>query len=225
METGAIGGSSNPTGYVDANHNSQMGKDEFLKLLTAQLQHQDPMSPMSGQDFSAQLAQFSQVEQMSNMNATLEQGVQLDLMLTQAINNTLSTTIVGKQAKIASNSVVTKNIDGEMSSTVSFKLSGIADNVMIKIKDYDGNVVKTIDKHSYCSGEHSIDITQEMSDLPEADYTFEITALDNAGNTLQISPMMVGIVTGVRFSEDGSFLLIEDTEAPFSDVMEIGAPS
>lgn len=50
---------------------SELGKDEFLHLLTTQLQHQDPMNPMQDKDSIAQMAQFSALEQLTNMNATL----------------------------------------------------------------------------------------------------------------------------------------------------------
>ena len=47
--------------------NSAMGKDQFLKLFVAQLQHQDPMNPMQDADFMGQMASFSTLEQVSNM--------------------------------------------------------------------------------------------------------------------------------------------------------------
>ena len=49
---------------------SDLGKDEFMKLLTTQMQYQDPLNPQSDQDFIAQLAQFSSLEQMQNLNST-----------------------------------------------------------------------------------------------------------------------------------------------------------
>lgn len=52
--------------------NEKMGKDEFLKLLTTQLSHQDPLSPMDNKDFIAQMAQFSSLEQMLGVNQNLE---------------------------------------------------------------------------------------------------------------------------------------------------------
>jgi flagellar basal-body rod modification protein FlgD len=59
--------------------NSELGKDQFLKLFVAQLQHQDPMNPMEDSDFMGQMASFSTLEQVSNLATatTLSQTVNL----------------------------------------------------------------------------------------------------------------------------------------------------
>ena len=56
---------------VKTRGSSELGKEEFLQLLVCQLQNQDPLNPQSDQEFVAQLAQFSALEQMTNMSATL----------------------------------------------------------------------------------------------------------------------------------------------------------
>lgn len=58
--------------------NNVLGKDDFLKILITQLQHQDPMSPMQDREFIAQMAQFTQVEQMTNMSKMLEKFIQFE---------------------------------------------------------------------------------------------------------------------------------------------------
>jgi flagellar basal-body rod modification protein FlgD len=54
---------------------SSLGKDDFLKILMTQLQNQDPLNPMQDKDFVAQMATFSSLEQMTNMNSTIQKLV------------------------------------------------------------------------------------------------------------------------------------------------------
>lgn len=70
-----------------------LGKDDFLKILMVQLQNQDPMNPMQDKDFIAQMATFSSLEQMTNMNQTMQQFVNSQIQ-SQLIDYTQ---FVGKQ--------------------------------------------------------------------------------------------------------------------------------
>ena len=69
--TNTITQMQNETSISTRNVSGEMGKLDFLKLLSAQLRYQNPLEPMSDADFAAQLAQFSTLEQMQNMNDTL----------------------------------------------------------------------------------------------------------------------------------------------------------
>jgi flagellar basal-body rod modification protein FlgD len=68
----ATSSAANPAGAPSAAPTSPMGQDAFLKLLITQLQYQDPTAPQADGEFLAQLAQFSTLEQLQRMNATLD---------------------------------------------------------------------------------------------------------------------------------------------------------
>ena len=64
----AVSGTSKPGGVEDRSGLANVGKDEFLQLLVAQLQHQDPLNPVKNEQFVAQLATFSSLEQLISIN-------------------------------------------------------------------------------------------------------------------------------------------------------------
>jgi flagellar basal-body rod modification protein FlgD len=80
-----------------------LGKDEFMKLLLAQLKNQDPLKPMDGTDFAVQLAQFSSLEQLSNLNTELKaQSVtQMTLGYAQSVS------MIGKEVVVNSGDTTT----------------------------------------------------------------------------------------------------------------------
>jgi flagellar basal-body rod modification protein FlgD len=87
MDATSIKSLSSPTAGTQAaqsGKNSELGKDQFLKLFVAQLQHQDPMNPMQDQDFMGQMASFSTLEQVTNM-ASANEAMAANLHLSQSV--------------------------------------------------------------------------------------------------------------------------------------------
>lgn len=119
-----------------------LGKDDFLKMLIAQLKNQDPLNPLEGTEFAAQLAEFSSLEQLSNLNSYTKQSIDSNYLLTQSINNTLVATLIGKEVKIESAEI---NVNGQEKITLGYELATPASSVTIKIMDENGRVVKNID--------------------------------------------------------------------------------
>lgn len=90
-----------PTGSLtDEASKETLGKDDFLKLLTTQLRYQDPLNPIEDQEFIAQLAQFSSLEQMQNLNTTMEEANAAQQTLT-ALGQ--ATSMLGREVELFTN--------------------------------------------------------------------------------------------------------------------------
>ena len=108
----------------------ELGKDDFLQLLIAQLTHQDPTSPVQDAEFIGQMAQFSSLEQVTNMNANFSQ-------LNEMLLGSSATTAIGAKVDVSAG-------DEMISGYVSAVKRGPAPQVMVDGKWYSWAAVQTI---------------------------------------------------------------------------------
>ncbi|MFO7707976.1 MAG: flagellar hook assembly protein FlgD [Desulfobacterales bacterium] len=195
-----------------------MGKDAFLKLLITQLQHQDPLNPADSTEFTAQLAQFSSLEQLSNINTNL--GV---LKLYQAsINNAQAVGFIGKE--IVANGNTLEKTAGRP-ATCEFELPAEARRVVVTIYDAAGGFVKDIDLSGLFSGSQAVawDGTDRNGGLvPDGAYRFEVQAEGLSGAPLSVSPRSRGVVTGVVFEDGITYLITGQNRFAIGDVLQVG---
>ncbi len=196
--------------------------EDFLTLLVAQLQNQDPLSPMESQEFATDLAQFSSLERLVSIDDRLEQSIDTDLLMTQAISNTMSATLLGKEVKALGNTV---HLPSEGSSQIEFELGGFADDVEIVIVDELGNEVRRIERNGLSSGQQSVEWDGKDADgnrLDEGNYSFQVTAAKSDGTAVRALPLINGVISSVRYENGSAVLIVGDLEIAFSDVLEIG---
>jgi flagellar basal-body rod modification protein FlgD len=176
-----IVGQTSTTGTQTASTKS-LGKNEFMKLLLAQLKNQDPLKPMDGTDFAAQLAQFSSLEQLSNLNIELQtQGVnQMTMGYAQSVN------MIGKDVVANSGNSVTAN---GSTSELNYQLARDAQSVTISIFDSDGKLVKTWEAAAQKAGMNKA--TWDCSGVDKGNYTFQIAAKDNQGQGIPADTMTI----------------------------------
>ena len=214
---------SNNTGLsqvLSGQNASSMEKDEFLQLLVTQLSHQAPLKPMESHEFASQLAQFSSLEQLQNLNGTMEEGVVSDYMMTQSINNTLSTTLIGKSASASGNTISFAGND----INLQFKLSSAAETVTITIRDSAGNIVKTITETNFSEGINNIEWNGENSIgeiVTEGDYSYSVSAYDANETSISALPLISGIIEGITFEDGGIVLMINGQSISLNEVLEI----
>jgi len=114
-----------------------LGKEDFLKLLVEQLKNQDPLNPMESTEFTAQLAQFSSLEQLTNMNESLEYSQ----LYQSSINNAQAVGFIGKTVKATGDSI---NVKDGISNQIQFDLARDAETVNIHIYDSSDNLVNIL---------------------------------------------------------------------------------
>lgn len=155
----------------------ELGQTEFLELMMAQLENQDPMKPMDNGEFLGQMAQFSTVSGIDNMQKSIEK-----LTETYATSQTLESTALVGQEVLIEDSTVELNVDQEVNG--SFELDAATGNIKLDIADAAGVVVRQIELGEYSAGRHSFawDGKNNQGDrMPPGKYTATVTAKADEG--------------------------------------------
>ena len=202
---------------ITASGDSTLGKDDFLKILVAQLQAQDPLAPMEGQEFASQLAQFSSLEQLTNVNDNLETSQAFDI----AMSNSSAIALIGKNVDAPGNTVDLKS--GEVES-LSYSLNGSATDVTLDIFDSTGIQVSTVNLGSQSSGLHEFVWSGTDSSgalLPAGNYTFNITTSDSTGNFVPVETFAAGLVTDVIFEDGQVYAIVNRQKLAVNEITKV----
>lgn len=201
----------------NASGDATLGKDAFLTLLVTQLQNQDPMNPADSTEFTAQLAQFSELEAMENVNSNLEdlKTLQINQSYTEAV------TFIGKNVLAGGDSVY---INDGVPEDVNFHLAGDASTVYVSIYNAYGSLIDTIQTQALPAGNNAVawdGYDRSGYALPDGGYTFEVQAVDASGESVSCKPLITDAVIAVNFTGGNPVLVTHDRQIPLSDVFEV----
>ncbi len=207
------------TGNTSASSSSAdiMGKEDFLTLLVAQLQNQDPLNPDDPTEFTAQLAQFSSLEQLFNLNESM------DNMVTSNANSDRLSTLqtIGKEVVYQDSKF---EYDGEENVEVGYQLDGTATEVQITIQQ-NGATIAVLEGDELTKGNHFITwdgTTDSGTPAPRGSYTIAISAKAAEGESIAASPLIKSEVTGVDLSgEYGGTLQTKAGEVGFTTILGV----
>lgn len=213
MITGVSSTAASATNSADRAQLAQ-GFDQFLRLLTTQLQNQDPLSPMDSTEFTNQLVSFSSVEQQIKINDNLTQL----LALSNASQATLGLSYIGLNVDMQGSQFL---YDGTNPARMSYTLPADATRSTVSILDENGAVVFS-QAGETAEGKHEFvwngtDASGKV--LPAGAYELRVGAIDTENKNLPLSTTVSGIVAGIETAEDGEILLlINGQKVPMSTI-------
>lgn len=181
--------------YTPAAKSKDLGKNEFMRLLVTQLENQDPMQPMQDQQFVAQLATFSSLEQLTDMNKRMESMISGQ---TQLINSQ-SMSLVGKDVLAETGGNFQLKADGSEKIFANFK--GAAQSGTLEIFTENGTKVRTVKLTDINAGRRILTWDGKKDDgatLSPGNYKYKITAVDFKGQTQTVSSTVLVPVDGIN---------------------------
>ncbi len=205
----ALGKSSNEKSTVADNF------DTFLQLLTTQLKNQDPTDPLDTNQFTQQLVQFTEVEQLVKSNDHLK-NLSL-LSAANAINGAVS--YIGQTVSFNAESADLK----EGKASWGYTSQGDSDTATFTVSDETGNEIYS-EKRSIKEGIGSFVWNGQKSDggvAPDGKYKLKINAKDNQGGTVNVSSVVSGTVDGVDMTDSEPVLVVHGQKIKLSDVLAV----
>lgn len=196
-----------------------LGKDEFLKLLVAQMRHQDPLSPMKGEELAVQLAQFSTVEQLIKLNETMAGQVGMDAAIVEAINGSSALNAIGKTV-VALGDQLLVPAEGEPPD-VHFVVGDNGGAATLRIHDKSGGEIGSQKLGFVGAGRQSIELGEIAADLEPGAYTYSVEIVNEKGEAVPVQTFTIGRVDGVRYGSSGPVLTAGPLEIPIGGIVEI----
>ena len=219
-----IGGIENVSSYegmqtetASVEASSDLGKDSFLKLLVAQMQHQDPLNPQGNEEFIAQLAQFTSLEQLMGVNTALG-----DLYAaTTSMNNASMTQLLGRDVTAMSNLVP---YDGDGPQEIHYDARGDVAQMTVTVQNAEGKVVSRAELSDISAGEDfwswdGKDIHGVQA--PEGTYTVSITAFDGSGQPVEVNSLLKGRVNEMSYQTGAPVPYVDGVEIAMASILRV----
>ena len=211
-----------PTKTRKVGGNTQLDKESFMKLLLTQLKNQDPTSPMESHEMAAQLAQFTSLEKLTNINDSIGSlaKAQKPAANYEALN------LIGKAVSGDSSKVHRTSLDED--HEIPFDLKDNVVSATIQIKDAGGQVLRQYDETDLKKGKNSVTWNGKLEDgtnAPKGGYRVEIVAKASNGKKIHAETKFQGTITGVNFTPQGPMMLIGKKKISLSEIKTIVDPS
>jgi len=212
----ALQGFTQHMGTESGKSGEALGKNDFLNLLVAQLENQDPLNPSKPTEFTAQLAQYSSLEQLQNINSSME-----------ALDS-----VKGEFERMSALSLIGKNVVAESNTfrfegdpvELGYRFSESMEQATLYVKNASGRVVDEIRIDSPGKGEHFRTWSgpeEGGAELPGGTYTLEVGGKKADGSQVAGVSLVGSRVTGADFQGSEASLLTPGGSISLSDVSRV----
>ncbi|MCE5359563.1 FlgD immunoglobulin-like domain containing protein [Candidatus Igneacidithiobacillus taiwanensis] len=209
--------SASSSGSASSGASGLASVSTFYNLLVTQLMNQDPLNPLSNQDLSSELAQFSVANGVNAIQSSLS-SLMDQINQNQGLQ---AATLIGKTVSTAGN---TLQLSGG-SAAGAYNLSGDASNVNVLVQNSAGQTLAILPQGSQGSGMHSFTwngLDNAGATLPAGTYRFSVQAA-NGSQGVTATPYSLGVVNSVTLGSSGPTLQLSGQagSVPFSSVQNI----
>ncbi len=215
MAVSAIQTSTTPVVGAASRDYTQMTDLDFMNLLVAQIQNQDPLSPMSNAEFTSQITQFSTLEQITSLGDKMDEQV----LMSQAINNTAMLSLIGRDVTVEGDDV--EVVGGAASPNMLNAAS--AGTATVEVLDGDGKVVRTYEVR-VDAGLNDISWDGELDDDSQAAdgaYTLRVAVKNNSGDSVASTVLKTGAVEGLRFENNSAVVTVDGEDFYVADIYKV----
>ena len=194
-----------------------LDRDAFLTLLVAQLRNQDPLSPLEPHEFAAQLAQFTSVEQLTNLNDAVAIQNEATQMATFLSETSLSASLLGQHIVAQGNQV---QVTGEGVTTAQIEVGGQGGPGTLRLLNDAGSEIANVELGYLPPGKQTISLPP---DVAPGVYSYSIDVDGGDGVEVPVTTYSSGVVDGVYFRDGDIVLRIGSMEVPLHSLAEISA--
>lgn len=194
---------------------TDLGKDDFLKLLVTQLKFQDPLNPLAPDAFAAQLAQFTTVEQLTKLNETISAQQQDSTLRTLLDKTSLGASLIGRHI-LAEGDQFT--VDSSGNATIRATVGADGGKATLVLLDGNGNAVSTKAAGVVQGGSQVINIP---TGLPAGTYRYRLDVESGSGARVTTRTFTDGVVDGVAFEGGIVWLKVGNRKIQLDKLSEI----
>ncbi len=220
--TAPISGSSTNSTTGSDTTLAKVNKDQFLSMLVAQLRNQDPMSPMQGTEFAAQLAQFSSLEQLIQLGGKVDAQTAAQAAsqakTESAAQTTLGASMLGRGVLVDGSQAF---VGADGIAKVTADVSGAASTVTVRLLDANRAEVGRQTYSNVAGGRQDFTFGGAV---PPGSYTYDVSAVNAAGGSVAVHPYTSATVDGMSLDGNGQILLrVGGSLIPMSQIVEFRA--